>query len=59
VLYAVLSLTIVRMLPVAVAMIGTGARPPTLGFPGWFGPHPNGLNVGTRVAQSESNGRSQ
>jgi sodium/hydrogen antiporter len=55
----VLSLTIVRMLPVAVAMIGTGARPPTLGFPGWFGPHPNGLNVDARVAQSESNGRSQ
>jgi sodium/hydrogen antiporter len=36
--YAVLSLTIVRMLPVAVAMIGTGARPPTLAFLGWFGP---------------------
>ncbi len=38
VLYAVLSLTVVRMLPVAVAMIGTGARPPTLAFLGWFGP---------------------
>ena len=38
VLYAVLSLTIVRMLPVAVAMIGTGARPATLAFLGWFGP---------------------
>ena len=38
VLYAVLSLTIVRMLPVAVAMIGTGARLPTLAFLGWFGP---------------------
>ena len=38
VLYAVLSLTIVRMLPVAVAMLGTRARPPTLGFMGWFGP---------------------
>jgi NhaP-type Na+/H+ or K+/H+ antiporter len=37
-LYAVLSLTIVRMLPVAVAVIGTGARTPTLGFLGWFGP---------------------
>ena len=37
-LYAVLSLTIVRMLPVAAAMIGTGARPPTLAFLGWFGP---------------------
>jgi sodium/hydrogen antiporter len=37
-LYAVLSLTLVRMLPVAVAMIGTGARKPTIGFLGWFGP---------------------
>ena len=37
-LYAVLSLTVVRLLPVAIAMIGTGARRPTLGFLGWFGP---------------------
>ena len=36
--YAVLSLTIVRMLPVAIAMHGTRARPPTLAFLGWFGP---------------------
>jgi sodium/hydrogen antiporter len=36
--YAVLSLTLVRMLPVAVAMIGSGARMPTVGFLGWFGP---------------------
>jgi sodium/hydrogen antiporter len=36
--YAVLSLTVVRMLPVAVAMLGTGARRPTVGFLGWFGP---------------------
>jgi len=38
VLYAILSLTIVRMLPVALAMLGTGARRPTLAFLGWFGP---------------------
>jgi NhaP-type Na+/H+ or K+/H+ antiporter len=37
-LYAVLSLTVVRMLPVAVAMTGSGARLPTVGFLGWFGP---------------------
>jgi sodium/hydrogen antiporter len=37
--YAVLSLTLVRMLPVAVAMrIGTNARPQTIAFVGWFGP---------------------
>ena len=38
VLYAVLSLTMVRMLPVAAALIGTAARPPTVAFLGWFGP---------------------
>jgi sodium/hydrogen antiporter len=38
VLYAILSLTIVRMAPVAIAMLGSGARMPTLGFLGWFGP---------------------
>ncbi len=38
VVYALLSLTVVRVLPVGVAMLGTGARSPTLGFLGWFGP---------------------
>jgi len=37
-LYAALSLTVVRMLPVALSLLGTGARRPTLGFVGWFGP---------------------
>jgi sodium/hydrogen antiporter len=37
-LYAVLSLTLVRMLPVAVAMVGSGAKWQTVGFLGWFGP---------------------
>jgi sodium/hydrogen antiporter len=38
VLYALLSLTAVRMLPVAICLLGTGARRPTVGFLGWFGP---------------------
>jgi NhaP-type Na+/H+ or K+/H+ antiporter len=38
VLYALLSLTIVRLAPVAVAMLGSGARRQTVGFLGWFGP---------------------
>ncbi len=38
VIYAVLSLTVVRMLPVAAALSGTGLRPPTVAFIGWFGP---------------------
>ena len=37
-LYAILSLTLVRMVPVAIAMLGTGARRPTVAFLGWFGP---------------------
>jgi len=36
--YALLSLTFVRMVPVAIAMIGTDARPRTVAFLGWFGP---------------------
>ena len=36
--YAVLSLTVVRLLPVALAMLGTGMRRATVGFLGWFGP---------------------
>jgi len=37
-LYAVLSLTAIRMLPVAISMLGTGTRRPTVAFLGWFGP---------------------
>src|SRR6266480_3230769 len=37
-LYAIASLTVVRMLPVTIAMLGTGARGPTVAFLGWFGP---------------------
>jgi len=38
VLYSAASLTVVRMLPVAVALLGTRARAPTVAFLGWFGP---------------------
>ena len=38
VLYAALSLTVVRMVPVAIALIGTGLNPTTVVFMGWFGP---------------------
>ncbi len=37
-LYAVLSLTVVRLVPVAIGMLGSHARVPTVGFLGWFGP---------------------
>jgi len=38
VLYAVLSLTVVRMVPVALALIGSGMDRDTVLFIGWFGP---------------------
>ncbi len=38
VLYALLSLTVVRMVPVALALVGTGLRPASVAFLGWFGP---------------------
>ena len=37
-LYAFLSLTVVRMLPVFLCLLGRGFRPDTLLFMGWFGP---------------------
>ena len=36
--YALLSLTVVRMLPVALSLMGSGARRQTVAFLGWFGP---------------------
>ena len=37
-LYAVLSLTVIRMVPVAVALIGARFGRPAVAFVGWFGP---------------------
>ena len=37
-LYAVVSLTVVRMLPVAIALVGTRLHGATVLFMGWFGP---------------------
>ncbi|WP_406280391.1 cation:proton antiporter [Embleya sp. NBC_00896] len=38
VVYALISLTVVRMLPVALSLIGTGLRPASVAYIGWFGP---------------------
>jgi sodium/hydrogen antiporter len=38
VIYAILSLAVIRMVPVALALIGTRLRPATVVFMGWFGP---------------------
>lgn len=37
-LYAVLSLTVIRMIPIAISFLGTGLRVPSQLFLGWFGP---------------------
>ncbi|MER6481652.1 cation:proton antiporter domain-containing protein [Streptomyces filamentosus] len=38
VLYALLSLTVVRLIPVALSLLGSGLRAPTALYVGWFGP---------------------
>ena len=38
VIYAVLSLTVIRMIPIALSLLGSGIRLPTYLFLGWFGP---------------------
>jgi NhaP-type Na+/H+ or K+/H+ antiporter len=38
VVYAVLSLTVARLGPVAAATAGTGLAPPTVAYLGWYGP---------------------
>jgi sodium/hydrogen antiporter len=37
-MYALLSLTVVRIAPVAIAMLGTRSRRSTIAYLGWFGP---------------------
>jgi sodium/hydrogen antiporter len=53
--YTVLSLTLVRMLPVAIAMLGTGARRQTVAFLGWFGPRGLASIVFAVIIVEESN----
>jgi NhaP-type Na+/H+ or K+/H+ antiporter len=38
VVYALISLTVIRMLPVAIAMAGSGLRAVSVAYIGWFGP---------------------
>jgi sodium/hydrogen antiporter len=53
VIYALLSLTVIRMVPVAVALIGTQLRPATVAFMGWFGPRGLASVVFTLLALEE------
>ncbi len=50
VVYAVLSLTVVRMLPVAISLLGLGLRRDTVALMGWFGPRGLASVVFTLVA---------
>jgi NhaP-type Na+/H+ or K+/H+ antiporter len=52
-LYAVLSLTVVRMVPVALALIGSGTDRTTVLFVGWFGPRGLASLVFTLLALEE------
>lgn len=54
--YAVVSLTVVRMLPVALSLVGTGVRPVTMAFLGWFGPRGLASIVFVLVAAEELGG---
>ena len=56
VVYALLSLTLIRMVPVAVALLGKGFRPLTTGFMGWFGPRGLASVVFTLIAVEELQG---
>jgi sodium/hydrogen antiporter len=56
ILYAVVSLTVVRMVPVAVAMTGGGLRRDTVAFIGWFGPRGLASVVFTLIAVEELHG---
>ena len=55
VLYAIASLTVVRMVPVAIAMIGSDFSFTTIAFLGWFGPRGIASLVfaGTVIAESD------
>jgi NhaP-type Na+/H+ or K+/H+ antiporter len=53
ILYALLCLTVVLMLPVAGAVIGTRLRPVTVAFMGWFGPRGLASVVFTLLALEE------
>ena len=56
VLYAALSLTVIRMLPVAIALRGADLRRPTVAFIGWFGPRGLASIVLTLVALGDGRG---
>lgn len=57
IVYALISLTIVRMIPVAVSLWGVRLRYETLGFAGWFGPRGLASVVFLLIAAEELHGQ--
>jgi NhaP-type Na+/H+ or K+/H+ antiporter len=55
-LYAVLSLTLVRMVPVALSLAGTHLKPSSVAFIGWFGPRGLASIVLLLIAMDEAPG---
>jgi NhaP-type Na+/H+ or K+/H+ antiporter len=53
VVYAIASLTVIRMVPVAIALWGKHLRPATVAFMGWFGPRGLASVVFTLIALQE------
>ena len=53
IIYAIISLTLIRMVPVAIALWGTHLRPATVAFMGWFGPRGLASVVFTLIALQE------
>jgi NhaP-type Na+/H+ or K+/H+ antiporter len=56
IVHALLSLTVVRMVPVAIALLGLGLHPHTVAFMGWFGPRGLASVVFTLLAVEELRG---
>jgi NhaP-type Na+/H+ or K+/H+ antiporter len=57
--YAVLSLTLIRMVPVAIALAGSRLGRTTVAFIGWFGPRGLASVVFALLAQEEIGGRAE
>jgi NhaP-type Na+/H+ or K+/H+ antiporter len=56
VLYSLLSLTAIRMIPVAISLIGSRAHPWTVAYLGWFGPRGLASIVFATILVSELRG---
>jgi NhaP-type Na+/H+ or K+/H+ antiporter len=52
VVYAVLSLTLLRVIPVALSLVGSGLWLPTVTFVGWFGPRAGWPRSSSRSSRS-------